>query len=333
MSESMTLRDSRVGRAAIGAVAFVASVCLASPSLAQAVPGAAPVATSEDASAMTPSSTFPVTSANRSYLIRPGDIISVSVYNEPGFSLPAVRVLPGGIIEEPLAGQVHVGGLTPDQAGHAVDRALLKFVRHPAVTVSVAAVAPVDVYILGNVKVPGRYQLQPDSRLMDALSAAGGLGPTDGDLPDAHVQVGDDVTVVSLQRLLHDGDLTLNTQIHNQTTIYIPSPTVFNIDVTGFVEHPGQVPMHEGDRLIAAIARAGPSQTTNSDLNHVQLIRVLPDGTKQTTMYNMYDIYKTADQSKDPVVQKGDVVYVPGGKKGAYDPSGPLTTLLYLFRI
>jgi polysaccharide export outer membrane protein len=322
----MRLRHDHLAGAATHVLTVAAILSLATPVFAQTAPA------SEDSTSVSPASAFPV-SSNRSYQIRPGDVISISVYNEPGFSIPAVRVLPGGIIEEPLAGQIHVGGLTPDQAGHAVDRALLRFVRHPESTVSVASVAPVDVFILGNVKAPGRYQLQPDSRLMDALSAAGGLGPTDGDLPEAHVQSGDNVTTVSLQRLLHDGDLTLNSQIHNQTTIYIPSPTVFQVQVEGFVEHQGDVPMHEGDRLIAAIARAGPSQTANSDLNHVKLIHTTADGTKQTTVYNMYEIYKSDDPTKDPVLVKGDLVYVPGGKKGAYDPSGPLTTLLYLFRI
>jgi polysaccharide export outer membrane protein len=320
------MRHSHAVRAITAAAALTTTLSTGSAALAQAVSGAA------DASAVTPSSTFPV-SSDHNYLIRPGDIISVSVYNEPGFSISAIRVLPGGVIEEPLAGQIHVGGLTPDQAGHVVSHALSQYVRHPAVSVSVAAVAPVDIYMLGNVKVPGKYELQPDSRLMDALSAAGGLGPTDGDLPDAHVQTGDTVTVVSLQHLLHDGDLTLNTPIRNQTTIYIPSPTVFNVEVFGAVEHPGDVPMHEGDRLIAAVARAGPSQSSNPDLNHVELTHMAPDGTKHTGTYNMYEISKSDDLSKDPIVAKGDIVRIPGGKKGAYDPSGPLTTLLYLFRI
>ena len=322
------MRNSHVVFAASGAATLAALFGVAVAAGAQAVTGTS--AAEDPAAAVT--SAFPA-NGNRSYQIRPGDVITISVYNEPNFSQAAVRVLPGGVIQEPLAGQIHVGGLTPDQAGHTVGHALSKFVRHPDVSVSVAAVAPVDVYILGNVKVPGKYQLQPDSRIMDALSAAGGLGPTDGDLPDAHLQSGDKVSVVSLQHLLHDGDLSLNSQIHNQTTIYIPSPTVFNVQVTGAVDHGGDVPMHEGDRLIAAIARAGPSQTNNADLNRVQLTHQAADGTTKTSTYNMYAIYKSGDVSKDPVLTKGDVVVVPGGKKGAYDPTNILTPFLYLLRL
>ena len=82
---------------------------------------------------------------------------------------------------------------------------------------------------------------------MDALAAAGGLGPTDGDLPDARVSDGNVVQNVSLQRLLHGGDLSQNVTLANGVTIYVPSPATFNIQVYGAVDHPGDVTLHEGD--------------------------------------------------------------------------------------
>ena len=292
----------------------------ASPAFAQA----------ESSSEAAVTSSFPSTS-NAGYQIRPGDLISVSVYNEPSLSQAGVRVLPGGLIQEPLAGPVRVSGLTPVQAGAAVGRALRKYLRNPSVTVAVAAVAPVDVYVLGNVKTPGKYQLQPDSRLMDALAAAGGLGPTDGDLPDARLDTGNGVQTVSLQKLLHQGDLTLNTPIRNQMTVYVPSPTVFNVFVAGAVDHGGEIPMHEGDRLVNAIARAGTSTGANADLNHVVVSHRTESGivTKQTV--NMYDIYKNGDARNDIILAKGDSVYVPQGRgrSNATDTLNPLTSILY----
>jgi polysaccharide export outer membrane protein len=100
--------------------------------------------------------------------------------------------LPSGTIVEPLAGQVKVAGSRhPGFFGRG--RALSRYLRHPKVAVAVSLVGPLDVYVLGNVKTPGKYQLQPDSRLMDALAAAGGLGPVDGDLPAARISEGDKV--------------------------------------------------------------------------------------------------------------------------------------------
>lgn len=276
----------------------------------------------------------PALAATSDYRIRPGDVLDVTVYGEPTLTQPLLRVLPGGTIVEPLVGSVRVGGLTTAQAGSAVGRALTRYLRHPKVTVAVEQVGPVDVYVLGNVKLPGKYTLQPQSRLMDALAAAGGLGPTDGDLPDARVSVDGDVTNVSLEKLLHQGDLSQNERVQNDMAVYVVSPNTFNVQVYGAVDKPGDVTMHEGDRLVQAIARAGEGANTNADLNRVVLRRMASDGKATDQTVNLYAIYgKKGDPSKDVALQKGDTIYVPQGV-GRQDRVSPLTGLLYaLFRI
>jgi len=261
------------------------------------------------------------------YRIRPGDVLELTVFGEPTLSQPILKVLPSGTIVEPLAGQVKVAGLTPPQASTAVERALGKYLRHPKVAVAVSLVGALDVYVLGNVKTPGKYQLQPDSHLMDALAAAGGLGPVDGDLPAARISEGSSVSEVSLQRLLHQGDLSLNRRVENQMTVYIPSPNTFNVQVFGAVDKPGDVVMHEGDRLVMAIARAGNSPNSNSDLNRVVLRRPAADGSVGTQTINLYEVYKSGDAKLDPVLAKGDSVYVPQGR-GKRDSISPLTGIL-----
>ncbi len=213
------------------------------------------------------------TAAPHDYRLRPGDLIDVTVFGEPTLSQTQLRVLPGGTIVEPLVGSVSVGGLTTSQAGAVIGRKLTHYLRHPQVTVAVAQIGPVDVYVLGNVKTPGKYTLEPESRLMDALAAAGGLGPTNGDLPDARVSIDGDVTNVSLEKLLHQGDLSLNERVQNDMAVYVVSPNTFNVQVFGAVDKPGDVTMHEGDRLLQAIARAGEGANTNADLNRVVVRR------------------------------------------------------------
>ncbi|MDQ2735909.1 MAG: polysaccharide export protein [Pseudomonadota bacterium] len=263
------------------------------------------------------------------YRIRPGDIIDVTVYGEPTLTQPQLKVLPGGTIVEPLVGSVQVGGLTTSQAGTAVARSLNHYLRHPRVTVAVSAVGPVDVYVMGNVKTPGKYTLQPDSRLMDALAAAGGLGATNGDLPEARVSVDGNVRNVSLEQLLHRGDLSLNERVAPEMAVYVVSPNTFNVQVFGAVDKAGDVSMQEGDRLIQAIARAGEGANSNADLNHVQLRRAGPDGKVMSQTINLYAIYgKNGDPSKDVALEKGDTIYVPQGI-GRRDNVSPLSGLLY----
>ena len=264
------------------------------------------------------------------YLIRVGDTLSVTVFGEATLSQASLRVLPGGNISMPLVGDVPVAGRTPTQASAAVARSLARYLRSPKVTVAVIIPATVDVMLLGNVKVPGKYPLLPGSRLTDAIAAAGGLGPTDGPLPNARLQTVDGhVDEVSLQKLFQEGDVSLNYPVENQMTIYVISPLPVTVQVWGAVDHPGDVNIKEGDHLVQAIARAGPSVNANSDLNKVELRRTMPDGSIKVTTVNLYDVLRSGNASRDPVLQKGDVVYVPTAKKKP-DLLSPLTTLLFL---
>jgi polysaccharide export outer membrane protein len=262
------------------------------------------------------------------YRIRAGDMVSVSVFGEDKLSQTSLRVLPGGTISMPLAGDVSIGGFTPAQASDAVGRALARYLRYPKVTVAVVTPTTVDVLVLGNVKTPGKYSLQAESRVTDAIAAAGGLGPTDGPLPNARLQTADGrVGEISLQRLLQQGDTSLNYPLQSEMTIYVIAPLPMTIQVWGAVDHPGDVNIKEGDHLVQAIARAGPSAGQNPDLNNIQLRRVMLDGSSRSFNVNLYDILKSGNAGKDPVLQKGDVVYIPAAKKKT-DFMGPLTTLL-----
>ncbi len=263
------------------------------------------------------------------YRIRPNDTLSVVVYGEQALTQNSLRVLPGGTISMPLAGDVRVAGLTPPDASNAVAYALARYLRHPKVTVAVVTPAPMEVLVLGNVKTPGKFQLQPEARLTDAIAAAGGLGPTDGPLPYARMQTGDGrVAEISLQRLLQQGDVTLNYPVQDRMTVYVISPLPVMVQVFGAVEHPGDVTLHEGDRLIAAIARAGAGPNGNPDLNRVQVRRTQLDGSVRTYQVNVYDVLRSRDQSRDIVLQKGDVVFVPQSAK-KQDFTGLMSSLFF----
>lgn len=268
-------------------------------------------------------------SGQSDYRIRAGDIVSITVYGEAALTQNAVKVLPGGYIAMPLAGDVLVAGLTSSDASSTIANALSRYLRYPKVTVSVTTQGLVDILVLGNVKTPGKYSLQPDSHLTDAIAAAGGLGATDGPLPNARLQTPDGrVAEVSLQRLLQQGDVSLNLPLQSEMTVYVIAPLPLNIQVWGAVDHPGDVALHEGDRLIAALARAGASSNSSPDLNHVQVRRVQADGTTHNYTVNIYEVLKSRDTTRDLALQKGDIVYVPQSPK-KQDYMGIMTSLFF----
>lgn len=269
-----------------------------------------------------------------SYLIHGGDELNVIVYGEKDLTQP-VTVLPSGTISYPLIGEVHIGGLTPTQAANTLATSLKHYLRQPQVSVVVVKEGPLEVLVLGNVTKPGKYELPSRSRLTDAIASAGGLGTTDGNFPDARIADSHgDVKQVSLQKLLHDGDTTQNTPLGDEMTVYVPSPLTLQVQVLGAVDKPGDVLVHEGDRLSMAIARAGSGANANADLNRITVRRISADGKPQTMNVNLYDVLKSGDLTRDPVMQKNDLVYVPQSSGHSDRVSGPaslLYTISHLF--
>jgi polysaccharide export outer membrane protein len=260
------------------------------------------------------------------YRLHGGDQLSVEVFGEQTLTGPAT-VLPDGTITMPLIGRVHVGGQTPDEAAQTISHALQKYLKHPVVTVSVTQEGQLDVLVLGNVKNPGKYSVPPTGHLTDAIAAAGGLGPTDGPLPDARIGVaGGSVSQVSLEKLLHDGDTSADIPLQDGSVVYIPAPETISVEVLGAVDHPGQIALHEGDRLSMAIAMAGNSASANADLNHITVTRPMADGKSQVFHVNLYDKLEKGDLATDMELQKGDVVYVPQAYNQSNNSSGQKIT-------
>ncbi len=246
--------------------------------------------------------------------IHPGDQLSVQVFGQQSLS-QNVTVLPDGSVNYPLIGRVQLAGETVDAAQKTLASRLARYVRHPFVSVSIAQLGQPSVLVLGNVKTPGKYQLRSDARVTDAIAAAGGIADVNGALPVARISdPKGDISNVSLQKLLHDGDVSLDRPLSEGDVVYVPGPTLIDVVVTGAVDHPGDIQVAKGDKLSMAIAKAGNSAQSNADLNHIRVMRVV-DGKQQEQTINLYDALEHGDGSADIALHKGDTIYVPAAKK------------------
>ena len=269
-------------------------------------------------------------SASGQTVIHPGDTINVLVFGDQTLT-QNVMVLPDGTIEYPLVGRVPVAGKTPADASTILAERLKEYVRHPVITISIVTLGQPDVLVLGDVKLPGKYQLRSDAKLTDAIAAAGGIINVNGAMPDARVaDAAGRVTVVSLENLLQRGETQYDLTLGEGSVVYVPGPIHFTVDVSGAVDHPGDIQVNEGDRLSVAIARAGNSQNSQADLNHIRLVRMSSNGTPTTTEVNLYEALNNHNESVDVALQKGDVIYVPQAAKHSDIFSGFASGLLFL---
>ena len=116
------------------------------------------------------------TTATEAYTVKPGDVLSISVWKEPDLQSP-VLVRPDGSFSFPLAGQMDARGKTVADLQALVTEKLRKYISDPVVTVSVQEVKGNKVYVLGQVNKPGEFIVNPRVDVMQALSMAGGTTP------------------------------------------------------------------------------------------------------------------------------------------------------------
>jgi polysaccharide export outer membrane protein len=110
------------------------------------------------------------------YSIAPEDVLTIDVWKEPEISR-TVPVRRDGKISLPLLNDLQAAGLTPSQLGAEIVERLRATIVHPQVTVIVAQMSSLRIYILGQVTRGGAYPLVPDMTVMQALSVAGGFTP------------------------------------------------------------------------------------------------------------------------------------------------------------
>lgn len=167
-----------------------------SASTAQSTAGEAVAAPVVAPTAAPPVSRAPA--STRPVQLRAGDVVKVYIWREPELSRD-YEVNGAGSIDLPKIGQVDVTNVSPDSLQRALEHRFARYVRTPTIEVSMRQ----RISVLGSVRNPGVYQVDPYVTVADALALAG--GPT----PDART---DDVHVLR-------GERTLQTRVSARTVI------------------------------------------------------------------------------------------------------------------
>lgn len=108
-----------------------------------------------------------------SYLIGPGDLLSITVYGEK--DLPTNYLVDSnGAIVFPLVGEIKSEGLTQSDLGTRLASALTRYMKMPQVTVLILETNNYNVSVLGQVAKPGKFRLRGRSNFLDVMAEAGG---------------------------------------------------------------------------------------------------------------------------------------------------------------
>ena len=236
------------------------------------------------------------------YTVGEDDVITITVYDQPQLSTK-VRVSRDGCIVLPLLGNIKVKGLNVLEISDKLTRLYADgYLVNPQISVFIDEYSSKKATILGQVLKPGHYSIRQHTSLLEFISMAGGLSKDGGStaiisrkLKPSGSQ--EDIITIDLVGLIEKGDTSLNIQILDGDSIYIPKMKV--IYVTGQVKKPNVYKYEKGTTVIMAVTLA-QGFTDKAAPKNIKIIR------------------KTNDQEKvfekvymDEPVLPGDIVVVP----------------------
>ena len=216
------------------------------------------------------------------YRVGASDVLAIKVFNEEPLN-NNYTVDSDGSITFPLIGRVQVAGLTTREIEeHLTKRLDGDYLKRPQVSVEIANYRSRSIFVMGEVKSPGRYQINGPQTLLEVLAHAGSTTPTASDtiivqrykdgmaaavaapaLPGDAQSV--EVFRVSLTEL-REGRLSANILLQDSDTIIVPPAERFY--VTGFVRTPGAFVLRPGLTIRQAIAEAGGITERGSIARH-----------------------------------------------------------------
>jgi polysaccharide export outer membrane protein len=233
------------------------------------------------------------------YIIGPGDVLKISVYDNPDL-LTVTRVSDTGSIILPLLGQVKVSGLSISQASDKIASLYSDgYLVNPQVSVFVQEFRSKKAVVLGNVNRPGLIELTGPTTFLELISKAGGLAQNFGETATIKRNVNgqDEVISINIKALTRGGDMSQNVPIREGDTIYISQAGMCY--VTGEVKEPDAYAC-DGDATVLKLVTLAGGFTGKASRSGVRIIRVI-DG-KKTVI---------DDVEMNTPVQPDDVIVVP----------------------
>ena len=166
-------------------------------------------------------------SAETDYIIAPGAVLNVFVWQHPDLST-TVPVRPDGKISTPLIEDMMAAGKTPTQLARDMEEVLSRYIRQPTVNIIMQTAAPSfqqQVRVVGQAANPQALPYSDGMMLLDVMIQVGGLGEFAAGNRAKLVRrtaEGPVEITVRLDDLLNAGDMRQNVIIQPGDVIIIP---------------------------------------------------------------------------------------------------------------
>jgi protein involved in polysaccharide export with SLBB domain len=303
------------------ALQLAALFVTSSPAQTPDAPGAVADPLTNTAGTLSVSSPLQVADWQRRLTLGPGDLLSISLYEQSDSTRPGTLVGPDGRINYLQARDVMAAGLTIDELREALENALLKFYRPPLRVIILPQLYQSKKYfLLGNVVQRGVFRMDGPITIIEAVAKAqgfaAGLEARENqfglaDLPRSFLIRRDSTNsfrreAVDFEALFLRGDLSQNIPLAPDDYLYFPPPDSQEVYVLGDVARPGASRFSSGQTAVGALAAHG-GFTDRAYRKRVLIVRGSLNH-PQTYVLNLPDVMNA--KSLDFRLEPRDIVYV-----------------------
>ena len=180
--------------------------------------------------------------ADNDYIMCPGDQLQVVVYRHTDISSPLNStpyiVRPDGKVTFPLIGDIDVTGKTVTEFTRQLEASLAEYLVRPQVSVNILKLGTTRVYVIGEVKKPGLYELEKSHRVLDALVKAEVFTEKAAKKKIFLIRKGaEEPVLVNINNFLKKSDQSQNYVLNEGDCLYLTSNGKINIvrDIMPFV--------------------------------------------------------------------------------------------------
>ena len=281
------------------------------------------------------------------YLIGPGDILSLTLFDAPEFS-GDYSVLNDGTLQLPLIGTIFINNLSIRQASLLIEGKYRDQLLRPELHLSVKVSRPILVSVIGEIERPGIYSLTNNEQsilaggpqitnnglptIVDAIQKAGGITQNANlsnviivrKLPGLENE--QKITTINLIDLIFEGDHSQNLFLFDGDVIRLTkakeispktmkiaranlSPSTINVRVIGQVKEPGKIGLSPNTPLTQAVLSAGGPIAWRANKGNVLLMRINQNGSITKKKYKI-NLNANVSYKKNPPLKDKDIVYV-----------------------
>jgi polysaccharide export outer membrane protein len=243
------------------------------------------------------------------YVVGFQDVLSIAMLGETDLAR-TVSVDADGTFDYPYVGRVKAAGLTLRTIKALIEKKLVEggYYVAPQVTVDVTKYRSQNVFVLGEVRVPGQYALMGSMTVLQVLAAAG--SPTAAAaghliitrpageeplLPETEPGGGTSLRVSMKE--LQGGSLPAGFTLKDGDSINVPRAE--SVYVTGQVKAPGPYVIESSLTVMQAIAMAG-GPTERGATGRVRIFRRVGDRVEQVKNVRLSDLIKPGDTIEVP---------------------------------